>query len=309
MLPFLRYVLDGLSISGIGLFLTETSMFKNHVEARLRRFGIVESATDPSVLANYSQRTIQRIELAAQTALLPSAGLPREIGDLLHSLQKLREGSTVWRTGYRYDIELVELPVECGMYQLKKSFELTFVNNSGRTTTHTQTIKLGKLGAHPKSDGKHKSEVTKLEIGGVDCLATAERADTEEMLVRNVTFDIPPESTPADRIRMRVEETTCYPTGMPWVLSMNTPTQGFELSFRFKGKLNPSLHIFGLGGSEKADPLDPKEKPDGYRLWKYDGWIAPRQGVVLSFGEIGAARVTNASRAPQKRNKRGRGRR
>ncbi|MBK7596820.1 MAG: hypothetical protein IPJ11_16735 [Gemmatimonadetes bacterium] len=218
----------GLSISGIGLFLTETSMFKNHVEARLRRFGIVESATDPSVLANYSQRTIQRIELAAQTALLPSAGLPREIGDLLHSLPEAARGFNCLANGVPLRHRTGGTPVECGMYQLKKSFELTFVNNSGRTTTHTQTIKLGKLGAHPKSDGKHKSEVTKLEIGGVDCLATAERADTEEMLVRNVTFDIPPESTPADRIRMRVEETTCYPTGMPWVLSMNTPTQGFR---------------------------------------------------------------------------------
>jgi hypothetical protein len=279
-----RLVIEGIFVAAIGLFLTETRTFKNHMEERLARFGIVERATDREVLGRFNRETLLRIERAAQLASMPTP-LPAELEELVKALNVMRDPSLVWRTNYRYVLHYKPsmLPKH---YQLYTDLTFEYVNYNETDQIISQMFRMSGC-ATPNSGEQISYKVHRLEIGGQDILPKLTPEAKTEGIRRswtsNIDVLIPPERSGRPRVRVRYECTDVFPDHNPWMLTMYRPVHELELILQHPENVIPQVHVFGVGGSAETDPLAPEiSRPDFHR-WKYDGWLLRQQGLILTF--------------------------
>lgn len=72
------------------------------------------------------------------------------------------------------------------------------------------------------------------------------------------------------------------PVDDQWISYVSVPTRGVNITFRYAGKWEPRLYLFGMG-SEDPGRIKVVDQDEGLRQWRYDGWLFRKHGWVVTW--------------------------
>ena len=116
------------------------------------------------------------------------------------------------------------------------------------------------------------------------CVANAcppRPALTAKLVFRNqISVVIEPKGHSGAGMLVRNRTALLYTKAEPFVMTFLLPVKGFEISIRHPASINPSLYVFGIGGPEDTDPLQPKLSDRGFHQWRFGGWMLQNSGFA-----------------------------
>lgn len=278
---------DAVIIAGIVAALSETPIFKNYLEARLKRYAwenFVDRATNDATLRAYSRDTLHKIEGAVQRALLPQNPHP-DIGELYHALNDMRERVSIWRTGWIEYLTWKECPGHDDLCVIESDLRMNFIN--GATDTQTLPLAVSDLTLATLADESKLYELVTVAYNNKPL--TAPKPTVEKDRGRT-TFTTPlpdqqlaPTPNGGAGIPFRQQTNMVYTRRESRLLEFSKPVKGFEVILEHPKGVSAEVVVFGIGGSEVTDPLPPKQATDTHHHWKYSGWLLDTSGVIITF--------------------------
>lgn len=302
---FVTAGLEALVLACLVGALSETGMFRNYFERRLRY--VIESsqadlreeyramaatdflkrAQDHTLLRRFDKKEIQQIDRAALRSLYRE-DLPDEVFSLLAAIEASRHLFDVWRSNVDFSLVYTEHQTIPGVYCLEMARRSVFRNFTGTTQLVPMTLQdLSERIAGIRDD--ELFSLLKLRHGDEDLLSST-RESCEvigDRILHKYQLQLSiPASEEGGNILNTVETRGWYLKSRPWVVTFFRPIHGFSVALQHPPHITPELYVFGIGGStDVTDPLPPTFDRPGYSSWSYDGWFMPNQGAVLILAE------------------------